>query len=376
MSLKHEFVTLAQRDGANIRELCRRFTISPSTAYQLLDRYEREGKAGLAERSRRPHHSPNRTTAELEQAVLAVRDGHPAWGGRTIRQVLLDRGYLHVPSPSTITAILRRNNRLTLNEPAPRDWQRFEHAQPNDLWQMDFKGHFATGAGRCHPLTVLDDHSRFAIVLEACVNERTETVQECLTAAFRTYGLPVRMLMDNGSPWGNDALHPRTPLTVWLMRLGIQVSHGRPYHPQTQGKEERFHRTLNAEVLQGRYFTDCPACQAAFDWWRDVYNTERPHQALGLATPISRYAPSPRSFPETLPPIEYGDGDLVRKVHAEGWVNFKGHAFKVGRALRGYPVALRPTVPDGVWGVRFLTHPIATVDLRGSEPNVRRLPDV
>ena len=111
-------------------------------------------------------------------------------------------------------------------------------------------------------VTPFDDHSRFAIVLEACVNERTETVQECLTAAFRTYGLPARMLMDNGSPWGNDALHPRTPLTVWLMHLGIQVSHGRPYHPQTQGKEERFHRTLNAEVLQGRYFTDCPACQA------------------------------------------------------------------------------------------------------------------
>ena len=129
-------------------------------------------------------------------------------------------------------------------------------------------------------------------------------------------------------------------------------------------------------MLQGRYFTDCPASQAAFGWWRGVYNTERPHQALGLATPISRYAPSPWSFPETLPPIEYGDGDLVRKVGAEGWVSFKGHAFKVGRALRGYPVALRPTVPDGVWGVWFLTHPIATVDLRGSEPNVRRFPDV
>ena len=376
MSLKHEFVTLARRDGANIRELCRRYTISPPTAYQLLERYAREGDTGLAERSRRPHHSPNRTTAELEQAVLSVRVEHPAWGGRTIRQVLLDRGSLHVPSPSTITGILRRNDRLACAEPAKRDWRRFEHAQPNDLWQMDFKGHFPTGAGRCHPLTVLDDHSRFAILLQACPNERTDTVQECLTAAFRTYGLPVRMLMDNGAPWGNDALHPRTPLTVWLMRLGIQVSHGRPYHPQTQGKEERFHRTLNAEVLQGRYFTDCPASQAAFGWWRGVYNTERPHQALGLATPISRYAPSPWSFPETLPPIEYGDGDLVRKVGAEGWVSFKGHAFKVGRALRGYPVALRPTVPDGVWGVWFLTHPIATVDLRGSEPNVRRFPDV
>ena len=153
-------------------------------------------------------------------------------------------------------------------------------------------------------MTVLDDHSRFSILLQACANERTETVRECLTAAFRLYGLPVRMLMDNGSPWGNDANHPRTPLTVWLMRLGIQVSHGRPYHPQTQGKEERFHRTLNVELLQGRRFADWATCQAAFDRWRGVYNTERPHQALDLATPISRYTPSPRSFPETLPLIE------------------------------------------------------------------------
>ena len=241
---------------------------------------------------------------------------------------------------------------------------------------MDFKGHFAAGAGRCHPLTVLDDHSRFALGLRACANERTETVQECLTAIFRTYGLPVRMLMDNGPPWGNNSEHPRTPLTVWLMRLGIVLSHGRPYHPQTQGKGERFHRTLQAEVLQGRYFVDLPACQVSFDQWRGVYNMERPHQALDLATPLSRYAPSLRSFPETLLPIEYGDGDLVRKVMVEGWVSFKGHAFKVGSALLGYPVALRPTVPDGVWGVWFLTHPIATVDLWGFEPNVRRFPDV
>ena len=164
---------------------------------------------------------------------------------------------------------------------------------------MDFKGHFPTGAGRCHPLTVLDDHSRFSILLQACANERTETVRECLTAAFRLYGLPVRMLMDNGSHWGNDANHPRTPLTVWLMRLGIQVSHGRPYHPQTQGKEERFHRTLNVELLQGRRFADWATCQAAFDRWRGVYNTERP--ALDLARP--RYAapasPDVRSNMET-----------------------------------------------------------------------------
>ena len=376
MSLKHEFVTLARREGANIRELCRRYSISAPTGYELLDRYAREGDAGLAERSRRPHHSPHRTPAELEEAVVDVREKHPAWGGRTIRKVLTDNGYRLVPSPSTITAILRRNGYPVGGERPHRDWQRFEHAHPNDLWQMDFKGHFATGAGRCHPLTVLDDHSRFALGLQACANERTETVRECLTAIFRLYGLPARMLMDNGPPWGNDTGHPRTPLTVWLMRLGIGVSHGRPYHPQTQGKTERFHRTLKAELLQGRHFADLPSCQTAFDQWRGVYNVERPHQALDLTTPLSRYSPSLRSFPETLPPIEYRDDDLVRKVMAEGWVSFKGNEFKVGRALRGYPVALRPTPEDGVWGVWFMTHPIAEVDLRGPQPEVTRCPDV
>ena len=331
---------------------------------------------GLLERSRRPHNSPNRTPAVLEQAVVDLREEHPAWGGRTLHEVLL-RSYHPVPSPSTITAILRRNGCTVGGERVRRDWQRFEHPHPNDLWQMDFKGHLPhrrgalpppDGPGRPFPL-------RHPPAGHAPTSARIRCRNE-FTAAFRTYGLPVRMLMDNGAPWGNDALHPRTPLTVWLMRLGIQVSHGRPYHPQTQGKEERFHRTLNAEVLQGRYFTDCPSSQVAFDWWRPVYNFERPHQALDMATPASRYAPSPRSFPETLPLIEYGDGDLVRKVMAEGRVSFKGYAFKVGRALRGYPVALRPTATDGVWSVWFMTHLVAEVDLRGPEPKVTRCPDV
>lgn len=376
VSLRYEFVRLAEREGANVQDLCRRFTITPPTAYKWLGRYAEEGKAGLVDRSRRPHRSPQRTAAALEQAVLEIRDAHPAWGGRTIHKVLLDKVGGPVPSPSTITAILHRHDRIAPAERAQRDWQRFEHPRPNDLWQMDFKGHFPTGDGRCHPLTIIDDHSRFAIGLQACGDERTQTVQERLRAIFRVYGLPHRLLMDNGSPWGSDTAHPRTPLTVWLLRLGVRVSHGRPYHPQTQGKGERFHRTLKAEVLQGRHFADLSACQAAFDRWRTVYNTERPHQALGLAVPISRYAPSPRPFPETLPPIEYGDGDLVRKVGAEGKVNFKGRTFKVGRALRGYPVALRPAASDGVWSVWFMTHPIAELDLRGPEPLVTRHPNV
>ena len=365
MSQRREFVTLAQCEGTNIRELCRRFGISPTTAYKWLGRFRGGGTAGLAELPRRPHCSPKRTAPEIEQAVLQVRDTHPAWGGRKLRAWLLGRGHRGVPSPSTITAILRRHSRIDSAQSVKHTpWQRFEHAEPNQLWQMDFKGHFAMGEGRCHPLTVLDDHSRFALGLAACGDERGKTVQGQLTSIFRRYGLPERMVMDNGGPWGHDGEHPYTPLTVWLLRLGIAVSHGRPYHPQTQGKDERFHRTLKAEVLQGSIFRDLDQCQQVFDRWRGVYNFERPHEALDLAVPSSRYRVSQRPFPEGLPPLEYGPEDQVRKVQAQGIIWMKGREYKVGKAFRGLPVALRPTDADGVWNVFFLTYNIAQIDLR------------
>jgi transposase InsO family protein len=216
MALRREFVMLAAGDGIAVRELSRRFGISPPTAYKWLGRYATEGVEGLANRSRRPQRSPNRTATEMEEMVLAVRDAHPAWGGRKIRRWLLDRGRDTVPSASTITAILRRHDRLDPDVRASHHpWQRFEHPEPNQLWQMDFKGHFPLGHGRCHPLTVLDDHSRFALGLHACGDERGETVQQHLTTLFRHNGLPDRILMDNGPPWGHDADHPYTPLTVW-----------------------------------------------------------------------------------------------------------------------------------------------------------------
>ena len=170
--------------------------------------------------------------------------------------------------------------------------------------------------------------------------------------------------MDNGSPWGSDAEHPYTPLTAWLIRLGIRVSHSRPYHPQTQGKDERFHRTLNVEVLKGNVFHDLNHCQRIFDEWRDVYNFERPHEAIGMAVPASRYRPSGRAFPETLLAIEYGSGDVVRKVQAKGEIHYRGFVFKVGKAFHGYPVALRPANEDGVMSVYFCRQRIADIDLR------------
>jgi transposase InsO family protein len=321
VSLRLEFVTLASAEGANVREQCRRFGISPTTGYKLLARYRAAGPAGLADRSRRPRASPGRTPPAVEAAVLALRDAHPAWGPRKLRRRLLDLGHGAVPGPSTVAAILRRHGRVDpAVAAAHRPWQRFEHPAPNALWQVDFKGHVPLDVGRCHPLSALDDHSRFALGLAACGDERGATAQAALTAVFRRYGLPERLLLDNGPAWRGDWGGPLAPLVVWLLRLGVAVSHGRPAHPQTQGKVERFHRTLAAEPFRSRRFPDLAAAQAGFDAWRDVYNLERPHHALALATPASRYRPSLRPFPEALPAIEYGPDDLVRKVGGKGEV--------------------------------------------------------
>lgn len=365
MALRQEFVTMVQQGTVTLSEVCRRFRISRKTGYKWLARVAAAGAAGLADRSRRPLSSPQQTPAEMEATVVALRDTHPAWGGRKLQRRLRNLGYRDVPAPSTLTAILHRYGRIDPAEsPKHTAWTRFEHAAPNQLWQMDFKGHVALERGRCHPLTVLDDHSRFNLVLRACANEQGETVQAALTEAFRCYGLPERMTMDHGSPWGAEPAHPLTLVTTWLIRLGIRVSHSRPYHPQTQGKDERFHRTLAVECLRAQPLRDLTHCQDRFDGFRDIYNFDRPHEALGLAVSASRDSPSPRVFPEVLPPIEYGPGDAVRTVQANGELFYRGQVFRVSTALRGYPVALRPTPIDGRWAVYFCHHRVTEIDLR------------
>jgi transposase InsO family protein len=250
-----------------------------------------------------------------------------------------------------------------------KSWQRFEHESPNDLWQMDFKGDVRTDAGRCYPLTVLDDHSRYAILVEACSDKTGKTVQGCLVPAFERYGLPWRILADNAAPWSGGHGSEYTPLVVWLIRLGIEISHGRPYHPQTQGKEERFHRTLETELVRYQRFADTPDCQRHLKRWRDEYNHERPHEALDMSVPASMYAASPREYPSELPPIEYGPTDKVRKVQQDGCIYFGGRMYLVGKAFRGYPVAVRPTAEDGILDVYFCHHKIVHIDLTvsGSE---------
>lgn len=367
LSQRKEFIVLAQQPGRNVRALCRAFAISPKTGYKWLARYAAEGESGLQARSRRPQQMPQRTAARLEHAILQLRAARPAWGGRKLHARLQALGSPAVPAPSTITAILRRHGCLTPAARTPVAWQRFEHATPNALWQMDFKGHFALGAGRCHPLTILDDCSRFALCLQACANEQTATVQAHLRTTFRRYGLPLRLLIDNGAPWGDRAGNPFTPLTVWCIRLGIGISHARPAHPQTLGKDERFHRTLKTELLHQRQFQTLAHCQHHFDHWRNQYNLERPHEALALTVPATRSQPSPRPFPETLPPIEYGATDIVRKVQAQGVVSYRGRVFRVSKAFRGYPVALRPTPHDGLWRIYFCHQHVADLDLQQPE---------
>jgi transposase InsO family protein len=376
---RREFVVLSSKEEANIRELCRRFGISRTTGYKWIERFRQEGLAGLEERSRRPQASPHRTCTAMEAKVLELRElSNNVWGGRKIRRTLEDKGDSGVPAASTITAILRRHERINqataLQHPGP--WQRFERETPNELWQMDFKGHFGIHSGRCHPLTSLDDHSRYDILLSACGNEQGKTVRHALEGAFRIYGLPLAMLMDGGSPWSDPGGDPYTGFSVWLMRLGIRVLHGRPRHPQTQGKEERFHRTLKAEVVNGRSFRDLADCQRAFDVWRQRYNHERPHEALDMETPAKRYRPSPRSFPDMLPAIEYAPGDYVRKVDSDGFVSFRNQPLRISKAFRGQFVALRPTGEDGVFAVHYCAHKIFTLDLRQSEEQDQQLQPV
>ena len=352
--------------GANVSELCRRFGISRKTGYACLRRFQAGGADALRAASRRPHTSPTRTAASVERALVELRQAHPAWGARKLLRRLQDLGHEDLPAPSTGQAILKRYGCIAAQESAKHTaFTRFERERPNSLWQMDFKGHFGLGDGsRCHPLTVLDDHARFNLALRACANERGITVQEELAVLFERYGVPDSIGIDNGPPWGDGPDQPYTSLTVWLIRCGIVVWHSRPYHPQTLGKDERFHRTLKAEVLAREPLADRHAAQRRFDAWRDIYNFERPHDALEGNTPATRYRPSTRTFSPLLPPIEYPDDCQVRKVDQSGNLSFHGRRIRISKAFHGQPIGLQPTADHGVWEAYFCHQKIKTIDLR------------
>ena len=357
------FVRLAQQEDAVIAELCRQFGISRPTGYRWLRRAE-QGQP-LTNQSRRPQTVPHQTPAEVEERVLALRTQHPAWGGRKLHHRLVAEGLVDVPAPSTITAILRRHGCLSAVPPR-RDFVRFEHPAPNAVWQMDFMGHrpLAFGGERIHPWSLLDDHSRFALDLSACPHQQRALVQDLLTTVFRQYGLPHAMLCDHGSPWGTAGMGGLSRLAAWLLRLGVEPWHGRPYHPQTQGKVERFHGTIAREVFAQQHPATLAEAQGCFDAFRQTYNHERPHEALDYATPASRYQPSPRPFPETLPPVVYDAGTIVQIVTKHGSISWQGQRHFISRGLVGEPVALQPTEDPALWFVIFCQHQVAIIDLK------------
>jgi hypothetical protein len=214
----------------------------------------------------------------------------------------------------------------------------------------------------------VDDHSRYVLCLKACANEQRTTVQDHLTSTFRRYGLPDALYTDNGSPWGDTSGDRWTGLRVWLLKLGVWVVHARPYHPQARGKNERFHRTLKAEVFAMRRFRSLPEVQRSFDAWRSVYNLERPHQALGMDVPASRYRPSSRPMPDRILQVEYDSGEIVRTVSSTRcYVSFKGRQWKVPQAFARERLAIRPLDRDGHYGIYFASWQIAAIDLTTGE---------
>ena len=226
----------------------------------------------------------------------------------------------------------------------------------------------------CYPLTLLDDHSRFCLGLRACSNQKGQTVQQHLIEVFRRYGLPQAMLMDNTNPWAVPQRRgAHTKLSAWLLRLGIDVLHGRVAHPQTQGKEERFHRTLKAELLQANCFADVQQAQVQFAPWRQMYNCQRPHDALQLQVPASRYRLSQRKFPEVLPEIVYGPLDEVRKVNPVGQFSFHGHTFKTGEAFAGQPIGLRPTRIQDKYDLYFCRFKVGQIQLPAVDKSHKRI---
>lgn len=334
-----QFVLAVSRRGATMTATCRAFGISRKTGYKWLRRHAEAGSvAALANRSRRPHHSPARTNPRVTARVVAIRQQY-GWGGDKLACVLATDG-LRV-APRTIDRIVAREGltrRDTAPAPAPR---RFTHAAPNDLWQMDAKGHYPLRqGGRCHPLSVIDDHSRFAVGLAALPTLHTAAVQAALVRCFERYGVPAAMLMDHGAPWwapSNDAGLSR--LSVFLLKQGIRLRHGRVRHPQTQGKVERFHRTLGERLRWWGIPSHLAGFAEAFTAFRTEYNEVRPHEALAQGVPAQHFRASPRAYQPQPPPWEYPEGSDVRRVDHVGAIAHQGRRLFVSQALCGEPVA-------------------------------------
>jgi transposase InsO family protein len=332
-----QFVVRASR-GENLSGLCREFDVSRPTGYLWLNRYQQGGVANVEERSRRPHSSPERTEPDIEQQIVELRRKRPDWGARKLQPLLEQRGIKL--AIRTVHRILERHDLVREADRQRLATKRFERAEPNQLWQMDFKSPkgWQTPVG---PLSVIDDCSRYLIVLQATGTTRSEAVREQLETAFLSCGVPEEMLMDHGTPWWNaQAPSGWTRLMVWLMKQGIRCGFSGYRHPQTQGKVERFHGSLEMARRRRGIPESVEAHQAWLDEFRHEYNYVRPHEALGGHTPASVWRPSARSYAPNPPEWEYAEGAEVQRLESTGQLKLEGRRWQVSEALANERVQL------------------------------------
>jgi transposase InsO family protein len=360
---KREEFVLAARERGNITAACQEFGITRRTGYKWLGRANaaEAGSAWSSDESRAPKHVANKTRAEKEALILEVRAENPAWGGKKIRQVLENEGYDALPCVRTCSNILKRNGCIEEEESRKHQpWQRFERERCNELWQADFKGDFALGDGsRCFPLTTLDDHTRFSIMVDPKPN--TLGVKDSFEQAFYTYGMPDAILSDNGCQFAGFK-GGYTSFERWLMDHDVLPIHGRIMHPQTQGKIERFHRTMNQELLRHHTFSDLDDATAQLAAWRRRYNEERPHEALGMKPPAQLYVPSTREYRSVTKPFEYSGEYPVRKTNNWGYLRFGPVRFFLSETMADQHLEIRPGLQEDTFLLCYRNFVIAQVD--------------
>lgn len=359
---RQEFVARAISKNESISALCREYGISRPTAYKWIERYK-NGES-LSDKSHEPLSKPLKTPPRTEELILNARTQHPTWGARKLRRFLQNKGYEELPASSTISDILKRNGCISAQDSESHTpWKRFEMNYPNQLWQMDYKGHFAMlNKERCHPLTILDDHSRYSLCIDAKENEKWLNTKSSIERIFCEYGLPHAILCDNGNPWG-DSHDGYSLFDLWMMQLDILPIHGRPLHPQTQGKEERFHRKMKNDLLLKVPIKDMMHAQKEFDEFRYCYNYERPHDALNLDVPAKYYKPSKILYNSILTEPQYDDGSCLRKVNYKGYISLNRHRYYLSEVFRGKYI--KPVIhSDTEITLCYGNFQIATIDIK------------
>ncbi len=368
MEQRSRFIDAYRSGGFTMTELCARFQVSRRVGYKWVARYDADGRKGLADRSRAPHHCPHKVPEEVATLLCQARRRHTDWGPEKLIAWLRPK-YPRVrwPAISTASDVLKRAG---LIKPRRRRYRATHPGivapvtrAPNDLWTADFKGQFRTGDGEyCYPLTVADLHARYLLACHGLRSTQTLPVHAQFERLFCEFGLPRAIRTDNGIPVATTGLHGLSTLSVWWIRLGIQHQRIQPASPQQNGAHERMHKTLKRGAIHPPRAT-LAAQQRAFNAFRSEYNDERPHQHLGGATPSSRYRPSPRAYPTILPPIDYPSHFLVKPITAAGTFRLGDKLYFLSNALRHYPVGLEE-VDDGLWSVFFCHVLLARIDER------------